>query len=304
MEVAEVSGDPHIADHGPADHRHLAARLVRGVEDLLDPVHMGGEAGDDDPALCVPKDLVDGRGNLPLGRDETGHFGIRGVGDEEVDALLPQAREGAQVGEAAVQRELVHLEVAGMQHRPAGGVHRHGEGIRDGVVDRDELAVKDAEPLAGAFTDGQGVWRDPVLFELGFDQGQGQVGADERDVVLEAQQIGHAADVVLVAVGEHDGLDVVEAVGDGREVRQDQVDAGVVLVGEEDTAVDDEQLTGMLDDRHIAADFAEAPEGQDADGALGERTGRGEVGMRVDHARSVCASAARSFSRSAGGPST
>ena len=54
-----------------------------------------------------------------------------------------------------------------------------------------------------------------------------------------AQQVRHGADVVLVAVGQHQRVDVVEAVPDRVEVGQDQVDAGMVLLGEEHPAVDD-----------------------------------------------------------------
>ena len=60
---------------------------------------------------------------------------------------------------------------------------------------------------------------------------------------------GHGADVVFVAVREHDADDVVEAVPDGREVGQDQVDAGLVLFGEEHAGVDDEDLAVELERR-------------------------------------------------------
>jgi hypothetical protein len=49
-----------------------------------------------------------------------------------------------------------------------------------------------------------------VLLELGLDERQGQLGADQRDVRLLPQEVGDAADVVLVTVGEDDALDVVE----------------------------------------------------------------------------------------------
>ena len=50
----------------------------------------------------------------------------------------------------------------------------------------------------------------------------------------------NGADVVLVAVGEDDGLDVVEPIANVVEVRQDQVDAWLVVLGEEHSAVDDQ----------------------------------------------------------------
>ena len=119
-----------------------------------------------------------------------------------------------------------------------------------------------------------------MLLQLGLDQGEGQLGADQRDVGLEAQQVGHRADVVLVAVREHDRVDVVETVGDVLEVGQDQVDAGVVVLGEEHAAVDDEQPPGVLEHGHVAADLAEPPEGDDADAVLRERRRGGQLGVR------------------------
>ena len=87
-----------------------------GVEDLLDAVHVAGEAGDDDPARGGAEDRLDGRGEVALGGGEAGHLGVGGVGEEQVDALLAEPGEAAQVGDPAVERELVHLEVAGVQH--------------------------------------------------------------------------------------------------------------------------------------------------------------------------------------------
>ena len=78
-----------------------------------------------------------------------------------------------------------------------------------------------------------------------------------------AKQVRDAADVVLVPVGQHDRLDLVEAVPDPGEVRQDHVDAGLVLLGEQDPAVDDEQPAGVLEDGHVATDLAEPAQRDD-----------------------------------------
>ena len=64
--------------------------------------------------------------------------------------------------------------------------------------------------------------------------------------------------MVLVRVGQHQRLDVVEAILDLTQVGQDQVDARLVVAGEEHAAVDDQQPTEMLENRHVAADFADA----------------------------------------------
>ena len=76
------------------------------------------------------------------GGGEAGHLGVGRVGQEQVDALLAQPREGAQVGDAAVERQLVHLEVAGVQHQAGRRADGDGERVGDRVVDRDELELE------------------------------------------------------------------------------------------------------------------------------------------------------------------
>ena len=207
------------------------------------------------------EDAVEDRADVLLGGGEAGDLGVGRVGEEEVDPLLPQPGERAQVGDPAVERQLVHLEVAGVQHQPGAGADRDGERVGDRVVDRDELELERAEvePVARLHLVVDGLL-EPVLAELGVEQGQGQLGADERDVAALAEEVRRGADVVLVAVGEDQRLDLVEAVPDRVEVGEDQVDAGVVLLGEEDAAVDDQQPTVVLEDGHVATDLAEPAE--------------------------------------------
>ena len=99
-----------------------------------------------------------------------GHLGVGGVDHEQVDALLAEPGERAQVGDAAVERQLVHLEVAGVQHRAGRGAHGDRERVGDRVVDGDELALEGAEPLALPLADRQRERRDAVLLELGLDE--------------------------------------------------------------------------------------------------------------------------------------
>ncbi len=67
----------------------------------------------------------------------------------------------------------------------------------------------------------------------------------------------------------------------GGEVRKDQVDSGLFLLGEEDAAVDDEQSALVFEDRHVAADLAETAERGDAQAALRELRRGAEFGMRM-----------------------
>ena len=66
--------------------------------------------------------------------------------------------------------------------------------------------------------------------------------------------------VVTIDKGKDDGLDVVHAVLDVPEVREDQVDTRLLVFREQHTAVDDEQLALVLEDGHVATDLADAAE--------------------------------------------
>ena len=145
-----------------------------GVEDLLDAVHVAGEAGHDDPPRCGAEDLVDRRGEVALGGGEPGDLGVGGVDEEQVDAFLAEAGERAQVGDSGVERELVHLEVAGVQHGAGAGADGDGEPVGDGVVDRGELEVERAERTSVALGDPDRRRGDPVLLELRPDERQRQ----------------------------------------------------------------------------------------------------------------------------------
>ena len=232
-----------------------------------------GEGGHDDLLVRLGEDVVEHGADLVLVTDHPGHLGIRGVHAEQVHALVAESREGPQVGDAPVDRQGVDLEVTGDQHIAGTGADHGRHGVGDGVVDGDELESEG--PVGGrlALRDHTQHGADAVLLEFGVDEGEGEFAAHQWDVVAQAQQVGNAADVILVTVGEHQGDDVVESVLDVVEVGQDEIDARLVLLGEEDTAVDDEQFAVNLEDGHVAADLAEAPQGHDAHRAIGNRTG-------------------------------
>ena len=203
-----------------------------------------------------------------------GDLGVGGVGHQQVDAVGTETGEPADVGEPAVQRELVHLEVAGMQDQAGRGADGDRERVGDRVVDREELEVERPDLLPRPLGDLVHDRGQAVLGELAAHQRQRQPGPDQRDVGALPQQVGQRADVVLVRVGQHDRVDQVEPALEVAEVRQDQVDAGLVRLGEQNATVDDEQAAVVLEDGHVAADLAEAAQGDEPQAAFGERRGR------------------------------
>ena len=245
-----------------------------GVDHLLHPVDVRGEARHDDAALGAQEHAVEHRHDVALGGDEARNLGVGRVDEQQVDPLVAESGERVEVGDAPVERHLVHLEVTGVQHASGRGGDGHCEGVGDRVVHGHELDLERAARDDLLLLDLHGLRHDAVLAQLGLQQGEGEPGAHDRDVGALAQQVGHRPDVVLVRVGEDDRLDVVEAVAHVLEVGEDQVDPGLVVLGEQHPAVDDEQPACELEDGHVAADLTEAAQRDDAQAPLGKNRWR------------------------------
>ena len=148
------------------------------------------------------------------------------------------------------------------------------------------LALEDAVRRALALCH-LGEYRlDAVLTALLRHQRQRELRSDDRDVGPQLQQERDGADVVLMRVGQHQRVDVVEPILDEAQVGQDQVDARFVVAGEQHSAVHDQQPAEMLENRHVAADFADAAQRGDPQTSGDQRSRRFEI--RV-HYRSTAA---------------
>ncbi|CAB4731483.1 unannotated protein [freshwater metagenome] len=298
LQVAEVAGNPHVADHRAPDEGNLAAVEPRHLDNLLDSVHVGGEGRQDDAALGSKEHGVEDRDDVALARDEARNLGVRAVDEQEIDARVAEAREPIEIGDPAVERNLIHLEVTGVQHHPGRRRDRDRHCVRDRVVHREEFDRERPESLDLARHHVKGDRLDPMLLELRLEEGEGEPGSEERDVLAKAEQVGHGADVVLVAMGEDDRLNIVKPVLDRAEIGEDEIDTGLGLLGKQDTAVDDEEPATELEDGHVAADLTEAAESEDPQGPGCELGGSGE--FAVDHAANPRTSpAARSRRRTA-----
>ncbi|MPM60694.1 hypothetical protein SDC9_107546 [bioreactor metagenome] len=237
-------------------------------------MHVRGEAGHHEFLGSLAEDPLQCGLDVLLGKGEAGHIGVGGVGHQQVDPPLitGQPREPAQVSDPLVERQLIHLEVAGMQHHAGAGLDRDGQRIRDRMVDREELQLEragDHRVTLDHLVIHGGI-AQPVFAQLAVHERQGQLAAVKRDVLAAAQQVGHRADVILVAVGEHEADDVVQPIVEVIQPGQDQIDAGLVVLGEQDPTVHHQQFAVDLEDGHVSADVAEPTEWDDAQGVGGQ----------------------------------
>ncbi|MBG9887153.1 hypothetical protein ABE10_11550, partial [Bacillus toyonensis] len=174
LEIAQLLCDRHVPDHAPAEEGDATTMRVGGVDDLLDAMHVAGEARHDNAARRLADHLVEHGTDRALERREPGDVGVRGVDEEQVDPLLAETGEGTEIGQTPVERELVHLEVARRQHESGLRPDRDGQSVGDGMVDRHELEVERADLLALPLGDRQGEGLDAMLLELRLHQREGQ----------------------------------------------------------------------------------------------------------------------------------
>ena len=104
-----------------------------------------------------------------------------------------------------------------------------------------------------------------VLLDLVAQQAAGQGRGVDRHARELREHVRQGADVVLVGVGDEERLDVGAALLEIGDVGDDEVDAEHLLVGEHQSAVDDDDLVAVLEDVHVLADLAHPAERDDAE---------------------------------------
>ena len=93
--------------------------------------------------------------------------------------------------------------------------------------------------------------------------------------------------MVLVAVGQDEADDVVHPILNPGEIRQDQIDAGLALLGEENATVHDQELAPVFEDVHVAADLAETSQRDHSQCAIFQGRGFAEVLVQRLHDASL-----------------
>ena len=230
LDVAELAADVHVLAHRAADQRDLAAERRGGVDDLLDAMDVRGEAGDDDAALAARRRPPRGAGRRPT-RSARSPRGRRWSSRPHSSSSpsWPSSARRAEVGGVAVDRRLVELVVAGDERRAERCVQRDRGGVGDRVGHVHELEAErpGLERACPCSSSSSLTSLEPVLVELGARHRHGERAAvDGRSLIGPelAQDPRQRAEVVLVAVGHDDRLDVLDAIAQVGEVGQHEVD--------------------------------------------------------------------------------
>ena len=226
---------------------------------------VAGEGSDEDATLGVLDRMEDRRTDLRLGLGEARDGGVGGVGHEQVDALLAELCECAVVGGDTVDRGLIELEVARVDDGASRSLQEHAERAGDGVRRGEKFDGEAAEIDVAATLDlAELGCTDAELGKLALDEAEGELAGENRHLIVEVlQEIRQRTRMVLMAMGDDDAAKLVLVLENIGVIRQDEVDAGLVVVREHEACVDEHHVIAALEGGHVLADAVKAAQGDD-----------------------------------------
>ena len=249
------------------DDTDLAPGLDRDVDCLLHAVDVRGETRDEDATFPHRDDLAESLADKSFGARDARTLRVRRVAQEQVDTAVSDLRELADIGPEAVDRRVVELVVPGVQDAKVGCLDEDRRGVRNRVRHADVLEPERADlegPVLGAGLLQLRRVQQPVLVELGLDEAERQARPPDLGHGHLAHEIRQAAHVVLVGMCEQHGAHTLGALPEVGVVRQDEIDAQVLVARERETRVHDDDLVSELVDGQVLADLAESPEGDNS----------------------------------------
>ena len=216
-QAVHAVGQFHVIDHAAADEGNFPPRSGRDVNDLLDARNRRREAGHDHLARGRARQFLDARANAALGRRVAGPLDIGAVAEQREDAFRAVAREGMQVKRLPVDRRLVHLEIAGVNHDADRSANRQRHAVDGAVRDAYELHFENADfDFAPGNDFAQiGLVEQAVFFQALLYQRQREARAVDRRLQV-AQYVGQRADVIFVTVRQKNGAQVLRGSASGR----------------------------------------------------------------------------------------
>ena len=222
------------------------------------------EAAEEELLFGLRKNLVEAGNDGAFAGGVAGALDVGGVLQKGKHAALAVFGEGVEVEGLVIERSEIDFEIAGVDDDADGGVDGEGNAVDQRVGDADGLDGEGAEGelFFGRDLDELGFVEELMLFELAFDVGQGELGGVDGNLEL-AEDPGQSADVVLVAMGEDDGADVLPVLDEVGDVGHDDVDAQQLCFREHEAGIDDDDVVFPAEGEAVHAEFAEAAEGDD-----------------------------------------
>ena len=223
VQEAELAGQGHVLLHRPAEGGHRSAAGDGGVGHLLDPVDVAGEAGHDEPAVRARQEDLRAASRPPSISDGV-KPGSSALVESASSRRIPGSEASAPMRARSVRRPSTGwrsiLKSPEWRMMPCGVwkavAKAWGTEWVTGMNSTSQGPIRRRSPSRTGMN-----WArlgHPGLVDPVAGQGQGELGAVDGDGEV-AEQVGQAAGVVLVPVGEDDAVDPVGVLPQVGEVR-------------------------------------------------------------------------------------
>ena len=238
-QIADAFGDPQNTVERAARDDDLAPGVLRNFAQRVQPGGVGRKCGDQDATLATGDDLVETFADAGF---RAGGFGVEHIGrvaDQGQNALRTDGRQFSRRRVRTHHRGFIQLPVAGVEQFAIGRLDQQRIAFGDRVRQRD-IGEFERSEIKAAFL-GDDVQLDLVrhtfLIQFMADQASGERCCIERNTQV-SRKVRDRADMILMAVSQHDSEQILGPVLDETEVGQHQINTGVVRVGEGHTEVD------------------------------------------------------------------
>ena len=248
--------------HASAGNRDFSVVNGRLVDYLLNSVNITGECRDDYAlSLSRIEQVLEAFANGTLRLCVARALGVRALGHKRQHSAVAEFAETRQVDYSALDGGIIYLEVAGVDYHASRRVDSKRAGVRNGMVNTDKLNGHAAHAyILTRLHYVQGSLRkQTVLLELSLYQTESKTGAVYRHVDL-LEEVRQRADVILVAVGYNYSAETVAVLLKIREIRNNQVNAGHVVVRERKSAVNDEHIVAAFVNVKVLANLVKSAE--------------------------------------------
>ncbi len=243
--------------HGAAKYRNLASAADGCFQNLVQTQHVGGKGGYQQSARCLAHLFIDRLGNLLFGNGEARYTGVGGITHQQCHTDLADICH-LLIVRINTNRRQVKLEVTGLDNAAVWRIDQDTVTVRNRV---DNIEEADVEVLGINariridVTDGNTA-QLMVFFQLLFNQSLGKRSSIDLSEMHGLQEERDAADMVFMAMGNNQSLDLFTVFDKVGIVRNDIVYSQQVVFGEQNAAVDNDNLVIVFEAVHVLADFA------------------------------------------------
>ncbi len=263
-QFANLHSNAADVHHASADEADTATVAHCVVNDHLHTVNVRREHGNNDSALRFTEHIFKRHADFLFGDGITGTFDVCGLAQHRQHAAFAQLSEGRKIGDVAVYRRVVNLEVTRHDDRACRAGQRNGTCTGNGVADVDEprREVPAELHLVTRLNDLHRDALNAVLLQFQVNQRQRQLRAVQRCRHL-TKDVRCRADMILMTVGEEITSQVPLLLHQIRNIRDDQINAEHVLLGKDTAAVNHNNIILIFKDRHILADLIDTAKADD-----------------------------------------